>query len=704
MSAASNSSRLLSSLLVANRGEIARRVFRTAHRLGLRTVAVHSDADAGLSYVDEADRAVRIGPPASSESYLHIERILEAARRTGVDAIHPGYGFLSERAPFAQAVLDAGLVWIGPSPHAIDAMGDKARARQLAVEHEVPVVPGYDGEAQDLATFEREAERIGFPVLLKAAAGGGGRGMRRVDGPEALSDALESARREARSAFGDDTMLIEKYIERPRHIEVQVMGDAHGTVLHLFERECSIQRRHQKIVEEAPSPAVSPALRDELGAAAVRLAKAVDYVGAGTVEFILGEDGRWFFLEMNTRLQVEHEVTELVTGVDLVELQIAVAEGRPLPITADALKIDGHAIQVRVYAEDPTRDWLPTHGPVHRFDLHGTRLSATYRAGDTVGVHYDPMLAKLLVRGPDRPCTARLLARSLEQAWIPGLVTNLPLLRDVARNAAFVDGAMHTGFLAEQDLPRPPPVDARLTVLGATALLASRTLGAARSSQTAFPAFVTPGFRVGGPEWQSDHWRIGGDEVQVEHRFCGSEEDGDRVEVRWTEGDDEQTASLVLHHTDGSDGEDGDALTLTIDGVRQTWRVLAVGTQGGVVTSDTDLPDGCAVYVHDGSAEGFAQLVPRFPPPAPPAADPGSCRAPTPGTVRAVLVEAGDVVEAGAPLVVLEAMKMEHRVAAPASGTVEEVRVSVGDAVDEGTMLVTLEPADAADGPEHTEP
>jgi 3-methylcrotonyl-CoA carboxylase alpha subunit len=679
MSDTPNAVRPIRSVLVANRGEIARRVFRTAHALGLRTVAVFSDADAHLSYVDEADRAVRIGPPPSAESYLDIEALIEAAKQTGADAIHPGYGFLSERAPFARAVQEAGLVWIGPSPEAIEAMGDKARARKLAAAHDVPVVPGYDGEAQDVATFEREAARIGFPVLLKAAAGGGGRGMRRVDGPEALSDALESARREAKSAFGDDTMLLEKCVVRPRHIEVQVFGDAHGNVLHLFERECSIQRRHQKVVEEAPSPAVSPALRAELGAAAVRLAKAVEYVGAGTVEFILGEDGQWFFLEMNTRLQVEHEVTELVTGVDLVAWQIAVAEGRPLPMSEEALSLDGHAIQVRVYAEDPMRDWLPTHGPVHRFDLDGTRLSATYRTGDTVGVHYDPMLAKLLVHGPDRISAARLLARATEAAWIPGLVTNLPLLRDIARNPAFVEGAMHTAFLAEQDLPRPPPIDVRLTVVGATSLLAWRVLQAARSSQTAFPSFVTPGFRVGGPEWQAEHWRVGADELAVEYRFEGASS----VQIRWGE----EEAHVVLH------AGRGDSLTLTVDGVRQTWRVLTVDAQGRPVDSGT-LPDGCAVYIHSGAAEGFAQLVPRFPPPAPPAADPGSCRAPTPGTVRAVLVESGDHVEAGAALVVLEAMKMEHRVAAPAAGTVQEVRVAVGDAVDEGTMLVTLDPDD----------
>ena len=686
MSDAAPSVRLLSSVLVANRGEIASRVFRTARSLGLRTIAVHSDADAGLSYVDEADQAVRIGSSASSESYLHIERLIEAAQRTGADAIHPGYGFLSERAPFARAVQAAGLVWIGPSPDAIDAMGDKARARKLAVAHGVPVVPGYNGEAQDVGTFEREAAQIGYPVLLKAAAGGGGRGMRRVDAPEALAEALASARREAESAFGDSTMLIEKYVVRPRHIEVQVMGDAHGNVLHLFERECSIQRRHQKIVEEAPSPAVSPELRAELGAAAVRLAKAVDYTGAGTVEFILGEDGSWFFLEMNTRLQVEHEVTELITGVDLVAWQIAVAEGHPLPLTQDALVMRGQAIQVRVYAEDPQRDWLPTHGPVHRFDLHGTRLSASYRAGDTVGVHYDPMLAKLLVHGPNRRAAARMLARAVEEAWIPGLVTNLPLLRDVARNAAFVDGAMHTGFLAEQDLPRPPPVDVALTVVGTTSALAWRVLQAGRSTQTAFPGVVSPGFRVGGPEWQPERWRIGADEWAVRHRFLPS----GGLDIRWrlaaTE-DEEQQANVMLHGTPGDD-----ALTLTVDGVRQTWRVLAVGPQGNAVPPTGLLPDGCAVYVHSGAAEGFAQLVPRFPPPAPPAADPGSCRAPTPGTVRAVLVQAGDTVEAGAALVVLEAMKMEHRVAAPAAGTIQEIRVAVGDAVDEGTMLVTLEP------------
>ncbi|MEZ4316813.1 MAG: biotin carboxylase N-terminal domain-containing protein [Myxococcota bacterium] len=672
---------MIRTLLVANRGEIARRVFRTARQLGIRTVAIYSDADAGLSFVEEADRAVRIGPPAASDSYLDAARILEAARQTGADAIHPGYGFLSERAAFARAVLDAGLTWIGPSPDAIDAMGDKARARQLAVKHGVPVVPGYDGAAQDLDTFRAAAERIGFPVLLKAAAGGGGRGMRRVDGPEELQAALDSARREAESSFGDGTLLLEKLVVGPRHIEVQVFGDTHGNVVHLFERECSIQRRHQKVVEEAPSPGVDPELRAALGEAAVRLAKAVGYVGAGTVEFIVGADRSWAFLEMNTRLQVEHEVTELVTGTDLVAWQIAVAEGAPLPATQDELRIDGHAVQVRVYAEDPDRDWLPTHGPLHRLDLHGTRVSAAYRGGDTVGVHYDPMLAKLLVHGPTRSAANRLLERAVTTAWAPGLVTNLPLLRQIARHPLWEAGDLDTAFLTRAGLPKPPPVDVRLTVLGVTALLASQTL-----STRAFPAQVSPGFRLSGPEWLSDRWAVAGAEIEVHHRFTGPATGlpSAGIEVRWGE---EGRAAFVLH------SREGDRISLTVDGVRQTWKVLHVPSASGRSTLD----DGDGVYLHSGEAEGFAVLVPRFPPPAPPAPDPGSSRAPTPGTVRAVLVAPGDAVTAGQTLVVLEAMKMEHRVVAGADGTIDEVRVNVGDAVDEGALLVTLH---TEDGPE----
>jgi len=660
---------MIRTLLVANRGEVASRVFRTARALGIRTVAIYSDADAELRYLTEADRAVCIGPAPSADSYLNIAAILEAARHTGADAIHPGYGFLAERAEFAAAVLEAGLTWVGPSPAAIEAMGDKARARQLAVAQQVPVVPGYDDPSQELADFQAAAEAIGYPLLVKAAAGGGGRGMRVVDGPDALPDALDSARREALSAFGDGTLLLEKYIEKPRHIEVQVFGDTHGNIVHLFERECSIQRKHQKIVEEAPSSAVSPALREQLGQAAIRLARAVDYVGAGTVEFLLGADGGWAFLEMNTRLQVEHEVTELITGVDLVAWQLAIAEGAALPLTQQQLQIDGHAIEVRVYAEDPSRDWMPSHGPLHRLDLEGERVSATYRSGDTVGVHYDPMLAKLLVHGSTRAVACRKLSRAVQLAWAPGLVSNLPLLRQIAEQPEWLSGDLDTHFLGRTSLPQPPPIDPALTLIGATALLVCH-------SRPPLPAAIPQGFRVAGPEWEVDRWSLGAEPIEVRHRLLGS-----TLEIEW----EARSAEVILH------GHRGDELLLSVDGIRQRWRVIHIPSAGG----RTRLDDGDAVYIHSGEAEGFARLVPRFPPPAPPEIDPGSCRAPTPGTVRAVSVAPGEVVTEGQALLVLEAMKMEHTVHAPADGTITEVRVSVGDTVDEGELLVLLDSPEA---------
>jgi acetyl/propionyl-CoA carboxylase alpha subunit len=658
---------MIRTLLVANRGEIARRIFRTARSLGIRTVAVHSGADVDLPHVREADRAVCIGPPAPSASYLDIGAILTAARTTGADAIHPGYGFLAERAVFARAVIDAGLTWVGPDPASIDAMGDKARARHLAARLGVPVVPGYDGVDQSDSTFADEAARIGFPVLIKASAGGGGRGMRRVDEPAGLADALASARREAEGAFGDGTLLLERYVERPRHIEVQVFGDRHGNVVHLHERECSIQRRHQKIVEEAPSPAVDAGLRARLGAAAVQLARAVDYVGAGTVEFVLGPDGRFYFLEMNTRLQVEHEVTELITGVDLVAWQLLVAEGGRIPLAQDEIPLVGHAIEVRVVAEDPDHDWRPTHGRLHRVDLHGTRVSAGYTHGDVVGVHYDSMLAKVLAHGPDRARATRSLARSLESAWIPGIVTNLPLLRQIVAHPLWVSGELDTAFLARAGLPLPPPIDAELGPLGGTALLAWQTACAA-------PVAVRPGWRLHGAEWQVDRWRSGAQVIEVRHRFLA---DGLEVELAGV------SHRLVLH------GREQDVLSVTLDGVRQSWRVVHVPCASGRTTLD----DGDAVYVHSGLVEAFVMLEPRFPAPAPPAVDPGSCAAPTPGTVRVVDVRAGDTVRAGQLLVVLEAMKMEHPVRSPSDGVVREVRVVVGDAVAEGALLVVLDPA-----------
>jgi acetyl/propionyl-CoA carboxylase alpha subunit len=640
-------------LLVANRAEVASRVFRTARSLGIRTIAVYTEADAALSFVAEADEAVCIGESAVADTYLSIDAILAAARKTGADAIHPGYGFLAERADFAAAVQAAGLTWVGPSPDVIRAMGDKAAARRLAVEAGVPVVPGYDGAEQTVAAFTREAAAIGYPVMLKAAAGGGGRGMRIVHAEQDLAEAFASAAREAGAAFGDPTLLIERLVERPRHVEVQVFGDGKGNVVHLFERECSIQRRHQKIVEEAPAPALDPTVRAELLAAAVRLAEAVDYAGAGTVEFIVGPSS-WAFLEMNTRLQVEHEVTECITGVDLVAWQLAIAEGGALPRTQDAIEAHGSAIEVRLYAEDPDRDWLPTHGELVRVDVAADRLSTSFQTGDTVTVHYDPMLAKIVATGPTRATAVRRLAHTLARAWVPGITTNLPLLRTISMHPAFVAGTTHTGFLAEHGLPQPPPANTTVSLLAAGLVqgLALRSAG---------PPGVPPGFRIDGPAWDTARWQVG-EPTSVAVRWRG-----EVLEVRL----DGTIHALTVH------GVDGDAVRLTHDGVQQTWRLATADDR---------------IFVHTGRVEGFAIRLPRFPIPQPPSAEPGSCTAPTPGTVRAVHVTVGDTVQANTPLVVLEAMKMEHVVRAPEDGVVAAVRCAVGDTVDAGDLLVRLDP------------
>ena len=637
-------------VLVANRGEIARRIFRACRARGLGTVAVFSDADAGLPYVREADRAVRIGPAAPSASYLSIPAILAAAERSGADAVHPGYGFLSESAEFAAAVLDAGLTWIGPPPAAIRALGDKARAKALAIANDVPTARGWWGPADELAA---RAQEIGFPVLLKAVAGGGGRGMRRVDRADDLADAIASAQREAIGAFGSGDLLVESYVERARHIEVQLLADAHGNVVHLFERECSIQRRHQKIVEEAPSPAVDPDLRARLGDAAVRLARAAGYVGAGTAEFLLGADGRFHFLEMNTRLQVEHPVTEAITGLDLVDLQLAIADGERLPFRQEDLAIRGHAVEVRLYAEDPLRDHLPASGTLLALDLppdEGIRLEVGYAAGDDVSPHYDPMVAKLIAWGPDRATATRRLRRHLDRAWMPGVANNLPLLRQIVAHPAWEAGDLDTGFLARTGLPTAPPLNLERGAIAGTAL------GWWRRRRDDAPA----GWRVGGATWQSDRWRAGPDVVDTRWRSA--------PDLRICVGD---TESAVRVH-----GFDGRILDIEVDGLRAGWRVLEHG--------DT-------VYVHFGDGEAMVRREDRFPPPLS-AVEAGTCTAPTPGTVTRVHVAVGDRVAQGQRLVSLEAMKMEHAAVAPWAGVVAVVAVDVGQAVREGALLVRVDP------------
>jgi len=650
----------IQTLLIANRGEIARRVIRTCHDLGIGTVAVFSDADEGHAFVTEAGRAVRIGAPEPAQSYLDGEKILDAARRTGADSVHPGYGFLAENADFARSVVQAGLVWIGPPPEAIDAMADKAAARRLAAEHGIPTVPGFH-DSQDDAALAEAADRIGYPVLIKALAGGGGRGMRRVDSAVDFASALAAARREATSAFGRGDVLLERYVSSPRHIEVQILADAHGNCVHLFERECSIQRRHQKLVEEAPSPGVDAALRERLGRAAVGVAQAAGYVGAGTVEFLVEGDAFWF-LEMNTRLQVEHPVTEEVTGLDLVALQIAIAQQEPLPFGQADLRLSGHSIEVRVYAEDPLRDWMPAAGTLLRVDIPqgaGIRVDAGYRGGDTVPSSYDAMLAKIIATGPDRAAATRRLASALRASWVPGIVNNLPLLRQIVGHPLWEDGDLDTHFLERAGLPEAPPLNLLHGAIAATVLGWSER-------RDHYPA--PTGWRLHGRATQSDSWRCGDQLAHV--TWSGGSEAGLAIAVQVGE---ERSEHQVIFR-----GRIGDRLEMEVDGIVAPWRVAV---------------DGDRVYVHTGQAEAFVHLEPRFPLPIGASDAPGEAVAPTVGTVTAVYVTVGDEVEVGQRLAAIEAMKMEHSVVAGEAGVVVEVRVEPGDNVDDGAVLVRIEPA-----------
>ncbi len=661
---------MIGRLLVANRGEIARRVFRTCRELGIETVAVFTDADASAPHVAEADRAVRLGGPSA---YLDPERVVEAARRSGADAVHPGYGFLSENAGFARAVLDAGLTWIGPSPEAVAAMGKKIEAKALMAEAGVPVLPTIplspDAPPHMIETQMTETQ-IAAPVLVKASAGGGGRGMRVVRDPADLAGAVESARREALSAFGDGTLFAEPLVEGARHIEVQILADAHGTVWALGERECSIQRRHQKVIEEAPSPAVGPELRRELSEAAIRAARAIGYQGAGTVEFLLSDEG-FFFLEMNTRLQVEHPVTECVYGVDLVRLQIEVAEGAHLAALPPSPV--GHAIEARLYAEDS--EGRPRSGVLHRFEISGVdgefglgarlRLDSGVVSGTEVGVHYDPMLAKVVSYGRDRAEAARRLASALAGARIHGPATNRDLLVGVLRHPDFLSGALDTGFLERHPVPASlaGPEAVRLSALAAALAGAAAGRAAARRDG------VLGGLPSG--------WRNVPSQPQ---RTAFGTEDGGRLEIAYRltrdglRAEGFEAVTLVA--------ADPGQVVLETAGLRHTFEVAAYPGPD----------DRRLVYVD--SALGPVRLTPveRLPEPAA-HVTPGALPAPMPGTVLRVEVKPGDVVEAGQPVVVLEAMKMEHLVVSPASGTVTALHVTPGAQIEAGVPLAVIEPS-----------
>ncbi|MEI2776235.1 MAG: biotin carboxylase N-terminal domain-containing protein [Tetrasphaera sp.] len=674
---------MIRKVLIANRGEIARRVMRTCRAMGIDTVAVYSDTDADAPFVREADEAVALGGDKPADSYLGVDLILHAARRTGADAIHPGYGFLSENAGFASACADAGIIFIGPSPRAIELMGSKVQARALMEEAGVPVLPGLtlqDGD-DNAGNLAARAGELGWPVLVKASAGGGGRGMRVVTEPSALSEAVESARREAQSAFGDPTVFLEHYVERPRHVEIQIVGDTHGTVVHLGERDCSLQRRHQKVIEESPSPAVTPQLRAAMGAAAVAAGEALGYVGAGTVEFLLGPDGRFFFLEVNTRLQVEHPVTEMVTGLDLVKLQIEAAAGLALPESSRTLTMRGHAIEARLYAEDPAAGFLPTTGTLAAFEIataetggaEGVRVDSGFEAGDTVSTSYDPMLAKVIAHAETREAAAALLARALRRARILGLTTNRDLLVAILSGEPFLHGEIDTQYLDRVDVAalvgQQTSADIR-----AEAIVAALATAAAGRSVAPVLSTIPSGFRNNPSQPQSREFQTvpAGESVWVDYvlgRGHAVTVAGEQVEV--------QVHAASAH-----------AVDVTISGVRRRYAVARQESAHG--------PEHALVLVCGPAGTVTLREVPRFPS-AEDNADEGSLFAPMPGTVIRLNVAAGEHVTRGQALVVLEAMKMEHTIRAPADGVVAEVPVREGAGVDTGAVLVILHDEDAGE-------
>ncbi|MBR7650885.1 acetyl/propionyl/methylcrotonyl-CoA carboxylase subunit alpha [Brucella oryzae] len=651
-------------ILIANRGEIACRVIRTARKLGIVTVAIYSDADAQALHVEMADEAVRVGPAISAQSYLNVGAIIEAAKETGAEAIHPGYGFLSENARFVDAVEAAGLVFIGPSAKAIRAMGLKDAAKALMEKAGVPVVPGYHGDNQDAAFLKSEADRITYPVLIKARAGGGGKGMRRVDSAADFAAALDSARREAEASFGDSAVLVEKYMTKPRHIEVQVFGDNHGNAVHLFERDCSLQRRHQKVIEEAPAPGMTPEMRAAMGEAAVKAALAIGYCGAGTVEFIADvseglRPDRFFFMEMNTRLQVEHPVTEAITGLDLVEWQLRVASGEVLPKRQDELAIHGWAFEARLYAEDPARDFLPATGKLALFaPPENARVDSGVRTGDTITPFYDPMIAKIIAHGATRDEALNRLDASLNKTRIAGLVTNRQFLSALCNLEAFRTGDVDTGLIARETATlfadkQPSDIAFALAALGALDLLDAPQNGAPQGD----PWSSLRGFRLWGEASRS---------VLIDHH-------GERRTVSFTtRGDGHFGFALgtieIREHKNG-------LVRFAVDGHVSEASVMRIGHD---VTVQLYGRDTIFHHVQSIGAEEDASSESRI-------------LSPMPGLVRLVSVVEGARVARGDPLVTMEAMKMELSLTAPRDGKVASVTVAAGDQVNEGAMLVELE-------------
>ena len=677
-------------ILIANRGEIACRVAATARRMAIKTVAVYSDADASAKHVSFCDEAIHIGGSAPKDSYLRWAKIIEAAKATGAEAIHPGYGFLSENEEFAQACASAGLVFIGPPASAIKAMGLKAESKQLMEKAGVPLVPGYHGADQDPALLQREADRIGYPVLIKASAGGGGKGMRMVETTEDFAAALASCQREAINSFGNDTVLVEKYALRPRHIEIQVFGDTQGNYVYLFERDCSVQRRHQKVLEEAPAPGMTPEMRAQMGEAAVAAARAVNYVGAGTVEFIVEQraDGsmNFFFMEMNTRLQVEHPVTEAITGLDLVEWQLRVASGQPLPLAQDQLKINGHAIEARICAENPDNNFLPATGTLHVYDKpvctafeRGTvRIDDGVRQGDTISPFYDSMVAKLIVHGQTREEALARMDEALAQTRIVGLNTNVQFLRYVVRSPSFAEANLDTALIPREEavLFKQEPVGLSLAAASAIA----QTLLAEQASEGTDPFSRRDGWQTHGVTQRPFEFDFKGEPAKATLTYghdgalqlAVGDVSGPLVFAKSAQGIDIQFAGQRLTTTVYTQGEVDHVFT-----ARGATQITAIDllahageshAEGGRLSTAIDL----LAHAGESHAEG------------------GRLSAPMPGKILSFSVKAGDKVTKGQPLAVMEAMKMEHTIAAPADGVVEELLYAPGDQVTEGSELLKI--------------
>ena len=664
-------------ILIANRGEIACRVIQTAQRLGVKTVAVYSEADAGARHVDLADEAYCIGPAAAKDSYLRGDKILEAAKKSGAEAIHPGYGFLSENADFAEACKKSGLVFVGPPPAAIRAMGSKSAAKDIMGKAGVPLVPGYHGAAQEAALLQKEADRIGYPVLIKASAGGGGKGMRIVDKPADFAGALGSCQRESKASFGDERVLLEKYLTRPRHIEIQVFADTQGDALYLFERDCSAQRRHQKVLEEAPAPGMSQARRNSMGAAAVAAAKAIGYVGAGTVEFIAepgaGKSaGTFYFMEMNTRLQVEHPVTEMITGLDLVEWQLRVASGEPLPLAQDELAISGHALEARIYAEDPAKNFLPSTGRITHLATpvasRHVRIDTGVRAGDAITPFYDPMIAKLIVWDTDRSAALARMRGALEQFQVVGVTTNTEFLGRLVACEAFATADLDTGLIERNRaelMPAPPLAGDEVLALAALAeLLAIEQRAKERAAGSGDPS---------SPWGACDGWRLNQDNHHILVFRQGKHEQA--VTAHYLPGRFELELPGGRHTLTGAWQPDG-SLTAWLEDVVLRANVVRSGPVLDVFFRGTryrlELRD-LALHEIETDARG------------------GSLAAPMPGKIIAVLTAAGAKVGKGTPLVILEAMKMEHTIIAPGQGRVTEIHYKVGEQVAEGAELLGFE-------------